>query len=301
MNTAILLSLPTGVPPGEWSHHVRPGGQHCEWAGLRVGTVTADAPLTLPAEHIERLVIPLSGSFTIDLDDHTPLALSGRTDCMTEATDSAYLPINTAATIHGVGRVAVAEAPSTVRHDIQYLAAAAVPTEIRGAAQSTRVVRNLGVPATLQAQRLIVCEVITPAGNWSSYPPHKHDAAHPDRESALEEIYYFELEPDRSAVEPSATPFGLFTTQRQPLSHDDVTVKVGRSDIVVVPAGFHGPAAAPPGYDMYYLNVMAGPGPEREWLITDDPAHSWVRSTWSDQQVDPRVVRYGLNQEELSS
>ena len=69
----------------------------------------------------------------------------------------------------------------------------------------------------------------------------------------------------------------------------DVLEEVRSGDVVLVPHGWHGPAMAPAGYDMYYLNVMAGPGPERTWLICDDPAHAWIRGTWDDQEVDPRL------------
>ena len=69
----------------------------------------------------------------------------------------------------------------------------------------------------------------------------------------------------------------------------NVLAEVRNGDVVLVPHGWHGPAMAAPGYDLYYLNVMAGPGAEREWLISDDPDHAWVRETWASQKVDPRL------------
>jgi 5-deoxy-glucuronate isomerase len=68
---------------------------------------------------------------------------------------------------------------------------------------------------------------------------------------------------------------------------------VRSGDVVLVPYGWHGPSMAAPGYDMYYLNVMAGPGEERAWRFCDDPAHAWVRATWTDQAVDPRLPMTG--------
>lgn len=139
---------------------------------------------------------------------------------------------------------------------------------MRGAGPCARVVNNFGTPDVLDAARIIACEVITPAGNWSSYPPHKHDTARPG-ESELEEIYYFEI---------GSGPSGQAGLGY--LRAAEVLAEVRTGDVVLIPYGFHGPAMAVPGYDMYYLNVMAGPG-AREWLICDEPEHAWIRETWT--------------------
>ena len=132
------------------------------------------------------------------------------------------------------------------------------------------------MPQTLDADRIIACEVITPGGNWSSYPPHKHDEERPG-ESALEEIYYFEVRGANGIA------------YQRVYGSVDVLAEVRSGDVVLIPHGWHGPSMAVPGYDLYYLNVMAGPGAERAWLICDDPAHSWVRETWPGLAVDPRL------------
>jgi 5-deoxy-glucuronate isomerase len=146
-------------------------------------------------------------------------------------------------------------------------------------------VHNFGTPQALDAARLIVCEVITPAENWSSYPPHKHDEDRPGEESELEEIYYFEV-----ARSPQGSPGvgyqRVYGTADRPL---DVLEEVRTGDVVLIPHGWHGPSMAAPGYDLYYLNVMAGPGEERAWRIVDDPAHAWIRDTWAAEDVDPRL------------
>ena len=136
------------------------------------------------------------------------------------------------------------------------------------------------------ADAILVCEVLTPAGNWSSWPPHKHDEDRPGQESALEEIYYFET---RSTDPRGTDPVGyqrVYGTDERPI---DVLAEVRTGDVVLVPHGWHGPAMAAPDADLYYLNVMAGPGTERAWLISDDPAHAWVREGWTDDAVDPRL------------
>ena len=150
-----------------------------------------------------------------------------------------------------------------------------VPVELRGAGSCSRQVHNFCTPEAFDADRLIACEVLTPAGNWSSYPPHKHDEDRPG-ESVLEEIYYFQGEPGGIAYQ---RVYGAA----------DVLAEVRDGDVVLVPRGWHGPSMAAPGYDLYYLNVMAGPGAERAWRICDDPAHAWVRDTWRDQPVDARL------------
>ena len=185
----------------------------------------------------------------------------------------------------GGGRFALCGARTQSFLPLRYLAASQVPVELRGAGQSSRQVRNFGTPESLDAAKIIACEVITPAGNWSSYPAHKHDQAS-ETESELEEIYYFEI-----AAGPGGQPgFGFMRTTSSPGHEIDVLEEVRDRDTVLVPYGWHGPCVAAPGFDMYYLNVMAGPGAERVWKISDHPDQAWVRSTWETQSVDPRLL-----------
>ena len=234
-------------------------------AGLRIAELGDSLEL---AAGLERIVVPLAGSFSVE-HEGVETVLAGRASVFDGPTDVLYLSCDAAAVIHGSGRVAVCESPTAEAHPSRYLAAAEIPVEARGAGASLRQVRNFGTTGTLDAARLIACEVITPAGNWSSYPPHKHDVALPGTESELEEIYYFEA----TGGPDGADPFGVFFA-------DDLATTVHSGDLALVAAGYHGPAGAAPGYDLYYLNVMAGPG-RREWLITDDPSHAWVRETWT--------------------
>jgi len=170
-----------------------------------------------------------------------------------------------------------------------HLPASGVPIEFRGTGNMSRQVRNFGTPDALDAQSIIACEVLTPAGNWSSYPPHKHDHAIPEVETELEEIYYFSFQPEAGGAPGAAEPFGYQQVSASDDRPIDVLTQVGEADVVLVPYGWHGPSMAAPGYDMYYLNVMAGPGPERAWRISDHPGLTWLRGTWPDHQVDPRL------------
>lgn len=268
-----------------------PGWQH---TGLRVADLGEGEELFLGGPGVERIVVPLAGSFTVSHDAeggapvNTPLA--GRDSVFAGPTDVLYLSSAATGSIRGSGRVAVAASPTDEVHPTRHIPAADIPVELRGAGGSSRQVHNFGTPQVLDAARLIVCEVITPAENWSSYPPHKHDEHVPGHETRLEEIYYFESEPARSAT--GGTPeaaFGMFSTYSSAAGPIEIDAMVRTGDIALVPYGYHGPAVAAPGYDLYYLNVMAGPDPERSWLISDDPAHAWVRDTWQGLDIDDRL------------
>lgn len=280
---------------GNWESVVNDSLTGWQHTGLRVGVLAEGGRLRLDAGAVERVVVPLAGSFVLEVTEPdapstaTTTRLAGRASVFDGPTDVLYLGAGASAVISGTGRVAVAEAPASEAKPAQYVARSSVAVELRGAGRSSRQVHNFGTPDALDAAKLIVCEVITPAENWSSYPPHKHDRLVPGHESALEEIYYFECAVTRDAdASPEARPFGMFSTYSSAAGEIATNAMVHSGDIALVPFGYHGPAAAAPGYDLYYLNVMAGPG-ERAWNITDDPAHGWVRGAWRGQDVDPRL------------
>ncbi|HEV7167549.1 MAG TPA: 5-deoxy-glucuronate isomerase [Micrococcaceae bacterium] len=261
------------------------------WAhtGLKAATLAAGASIRLPAAAEERILVPLQGSFTATMGG-TDYPLAGRPSVFSGPTDVLYSGTDSALVLRSDdgGRVAIATAPAHRHYPTRLVSAAETPVELRGAGNCSRQVHNFGTPVVLEADRLIVCEVLTPAGNWSSYPPHKHDEEK-EGETALEEIYYFESQPAAGSSSPGADAIGyqrVYASDRRPI---DVTAEVRTGDVVLVPYGWHGPAMAAPGYDLYYLNVMAGPGPVREWLISDDPHHGWVRSGWAEQDIDPRL------------
>jgi 5-deoxy-glucuronate isomerase len=129
-------------------------------------------------------------------------------------------------------------------------------------------------------------ELLTPDGNWSSYPPHRHDDS-PECPVNNEEIYYFRIGRAGTA-EFSTDGFGLHRTYT-PDGSIDVNVVVGDGDVFLVPRGYHGPCIAAPGYTMYYLNVLAGTGGDRSMAFCDDPTHHWVRDSWTGMATDPRI------------
>ncbi|MFW5473322.1 5-deoxy-glucuronate isomerase [Knoellia sp. CPCC 206450] len=254
------------------------GWQH---TSLRVAHLEAGGAIEHDTGDEELVVVPLSGSVTIEVPGSDPIRLDGRASVFDGPSDTAYLPRRRTVTVRASGgpaRVALCGARATMDREPRRIAADEAAPEARGAGNASREVRAFGLPPVLDADAILVCEVITPAGNWSSWPPHKHDEDRPGVESELEEIYYFET---RSTDARGTDPVGyqrVYGTGERPI---DVLAEVRTGDVVLVPHGWHGPAMAAPDADLYYLNVMAGPGTERAWLITDDPAHAWVRETWT--------------------
>ncbi|WP_225849037.1 5-deoxy-glucuronate isomerase [Streptomyces sp. HPF1205] len=302
MNNDARWVLPRGTTGGGgWEPAVtdtQPGWRH---TSLRVAALDGPDVRTVAAGPWEYAVVPLSGAahVTVETADGSvhEAALAGRPDVFAGPTDIAYAPAGSRVTVRapsGPARVALTgalvpggAAGSPGGHGFRHLAAGDVPVERRGAGPASREVRTMGMPGVLDADALVVCEVVTPAGNWSSWPPHKHDEERPGEESALEEIYYFETRStDPRGLDPVGYQRVYASDPDRPI---DVLAEVRTGDVVLVPYGWHGPSVAAPDADLYYLNVMAGPGPERAWLIRDDPAHAWVRDTWPDQPFDQRL------------
>ncbi|MFF7078402.1 5-deoxy-glucuronate isomerase [Streptomyces lavendulae] len=212
--------------------------------------------------------------------------LDGRGGVFDGPSDFAYLPRDGRAEVGSArgGRFALAGARCERRLPARYGPAGAVPVELRGAGTCSRQVHNFAAADVFPCDRLIAVEVLTPGGNWSSYPPHKHDEHHPGEESRLEEIYFFEIAPH-----DGVPGLGYQRVSPSPAGRTDVLAEVRTGDTVLIPDGWHGPSIAAPGHDMYYLNVMAGPDATREWLIRDHPDHGWIRGTWPGLAVDPRL------------
>lgn len=254
------------------------------WSGLKVVELDASGSFTVPTGDSEVIVLPLAGSFDVHTEEGDA-HLVGRTSVFTGVSDFVYVGRSRTVTVTSSDGGRFALPMSRARRDLpfRYVAAADVSVEFRGTGSCSRQVNNFCTPDTFEADRLIACEVLTPGGNWSSYPPHKHDVER-EGETALEEIYYFEV-----ADGPAGPGMGyqrVYASDDRPI---DVLAEVRSGDAVLIPHGWHGPSIAAPGYDLYYLNVMAGPGDERLWLICDDPSHAWVRQSWVDQELDPRL------------
>ncbi len=187
-----------------------------------------------------------------------------------------YLPINTSFTVTAESdcELAFCFCLADEAFPAHLITPAEIEVEVRGGANATRQINHILKPE-FPAQRLLVVEVYTPSGNWSSYPPHKHDVHNPPGEVDLEEIYYYKIDrPEGYAIQKVYTSDGRI----------DETLTVRDGELVLIPEGYH-PVVAAHGYNVYYLNALAGSA--RSMAASDDPAYAWVRPTWTEQ--DPRV------------
>lgn len=249
-----------------------------EYTGLHVLSLEPGERRAFRFESEEVLVLPLSGSYHIESEPLT-VDLAGRENVFGDLTDRLYVGCDVPFHLESStgGEVAIATAWAEAGGEAMYLDAESTTVELRGGGRASRQVNGLLTADVVGPERIIVVEVLTPAGNWSSFPPHKHDEWGDD-EVPLEEIYYFRIEGENG--------FGLHRTYTTDSAVDE-TVTVRDGDIYLIPRGYHGPCVAPPGYSMYYLNVMAGP--ERAWRICTDPAHAWITAELEAAPIDPRL------------
>jgi 5-deoxy-glucuronate isomerase len=282
------LHLPAGtLAHGEHLVHLTP--ERAGWAhtGLRVLRLEPGTSHDLLLDGFEAAVLPLSGGLDVDVGG-SRFTLRGRDSVFAAVTDWAYLPSGAQARLSSAGgcEVALPTAVATPGHDPAYVPAGDVPVEIRGAGQATRQVTNFASPEVFDGAQALMCvELLTPDGNWSSYPPHKHDDS-PECQVNNEEIYYFRIgRTGQTAC--AAEGFGMHRTYDADAGLDE-NVAVRDGDVFLIPRGYHGPCVAAPGYPMYYLNVLAGPGGQRSMAFCDDPAHHWVRDAWECMPTDPR-------------
>ena len=255
-----------------------------DYSGLRVLALAEGETRTLTTGRDEIAVLPLSGGCRVEVEAHS-FDLAGRDGVFAAVTDFAYAPIDCEVRITATrsAEIAICAARASRRIDPYYVPAADVPIEVRGGGRGTRQINNFLSADMFEADTLIAVEVLTPEGNWSSYPPHKHDEFSDD-EVELEEIYYFRIDgPEGIGF------FNLYTADGE----IGITELVRDGDLVLVPRGYHGPAAATPGHHMYYLNVMAGPSDERVWKFCDDPDHHWAREMLDQLEPDERLPLYG--------
>jgi 5-deoxy-glucuronate isomerase len=283
------LHHPAGSLAGhDCAVHLTPEVAGWGYSGLMVITLAPGERRELVLEGVEAMVLPLGITDLAVEVDGVPFRLEGRTSVFDRVSDFVYAPLG--ATVRLVaseaGDVAVATSRCEQRHPAARCAAESVQVDVFGAGPATRQRNALMAPEVWQgADRLMCVELLTPDGNWSSYPPHRHDDS-PECPVNNEEIYYFRI----GALDghDATAAFGMHRTYT-PDGEIDENVVVRDGDVFCVPRGYHGPCIAAPGYPMYYLNVLAGPSGERSMAFCDDPAHHWVRDTWADMARDPRV------------
>jgi 5-deoxy-glucuronate isomerase len=246
---------------------VTPATAGWEYVGFEVLSLSAETVAERDTADRELCVVVISGSVDIDSAHARWHGVGGREDPWSGPPDAAYLPPRTRLTARacagGAAEVALCWAPARTGAPARVLPGSEIEPETRGHGALERTIYPI-LMGDLEAESLLVCEVHNPAGHWSSYPPHKHDRPDPPAETALEETYYYRLSPERG--------FGLQRVYTDDRSLDESLAFTDR-DCVLVPRGYH-TVSAPPGYAVYYLNVMAGP--VRQWAIHTDPDHAWT-------------------------
>ena len=248
---------------------VTPASAGWQHVGFRAERLAQGERTTFATGDRELCLVVLTGTVDVDVTGAQPLSRDGlgaRDSVFDDLPPAAvYVPPGHEVSVRASrdAEVAFCTAPGAGEHAVRVLDPTAMLRTVRGKGTNTRYVRDI-LPQTVPAGHLLVVEVVTPGGHASSYPPHKHDRDAAPEETKLEETYYHRLSP------PQGFAFQRVYTDDRSL---DESMAVENHDVVMVPRGYH-PCVAPHGYDLYYLNVMAGPG--RTWIFKNDPAHEWM-------------------------
>lgn len=258
---------------------VTPSRARWRYVGFRVARLARNEDLSFDTATTEACIVVLSGTCDVRANDERWSAVGERRSVFDGPPAAVYLPprMLTAVTARAGGaEVAIASAPAARGARPRLLPPDGARLEVRGSGAMERRIHHI-LMEDQEAEALLVTEVVTPGGHWSSYPPHKHDEDHSPDEVVLEEIYYYRTD------EPEA-----FGVQRlySPSRGVDVTATIRDGDLMLVPFGYHTTCAAH-GYDLYYLNALAGD--RRSMAAADDPELAWIRKAWEGMEKDPRV------------
>ncbi len=262
---------------------VEPHEAGWRYLGFRTATLSGGETMPIGQPGHEHAVVTLSGGLRIEPEGMAPVELPGRPSVFDGLPWAIYLPPDAEARITPLSEtatVAVASAPAsetgTAGTGPIVIGPEQVVVEVRGAGNATRQINHI-IPPDFPADRLLLVEVFTPSGNWSSWPPHKHDVDDMPNEAVLEEIYHYQFR------RPAA--WGIQRLFRRDRTRDALwTVRHG--DLVLVTDGYH-PFVASHGDDAYYLNALAGD--RRTMACSFDPDLDWVHAAWPDMEPDPRV------------
>jgi len=275
MTELLLHSVPSTGLSVSTLISVDPGSARWEFCSLTVLRIAAGTTWRGKTGPDEVALVPLSGSATVTSSSQE-WSIGGRANVFEGPTSSLYLPINCEYEGRATDTIELAICGARARRSYppRFIPADEVAIEIRGAGNAARQINHIVKP-DFSADRLLVVEVITPSGNWSSYPPHKHDVDNPPGEADLDEVYYFRMR------DPGGYAFQrLYSAD----GSRDQTFTVGDGDLLLIHEGYH-PFVTAYGYDAYYLNVLAGS--RRSMAASDDPRYAQFRAAWPPP--DPRV------------
>ena len=240
----------------------------------------------------EAALVVLGGRCGVTSDKGEWPTIGRRPDVFSGMPYALYLPRRTEFVVTALSprlEVAFCWVPTDEEHPVRLVTPEDCAIEVRGGHNATRQINSI-IPPGFDCQRIVCVEVYTPGGNWSSYPPHKHDAHREDEsgnllEADLEELYYYKMsKPQGFAIQR------VYTADRS----IDAVMVCHDNDIVLVPEGYH-PVAAAYGYDCYYLNFLAGSA--QSLAYSDDPEHAWTKETWTAQGPGVPLVHHGMEAE----
>jgi len=255
---------------------IDPASAGWHWTSFRVSRLEPGGSVAVPGDDQERLVLVLEGYAQVSAGEHD-FGVVGSRDSVFDGPPCPVVLVepglDIAVTATTRALVAIASAPGGAVRRTALIEPADILGETRGEGPTTRRIHHL-LPPAAEAGRLIAFEAYTPGGNWSSYPPHKHDTENPPVEARLEELYYYRF------AKPQGFAFARVYTPERDL--DEVMTPMD-GDLVLVPRGYH-PVGVPAGYDCWYLNIMAGPN--RAWHFTVDPDHAWLMN-WDPSAPKP--------------
>lgn len=267
---------------------ITPKSANWKYCGLHILDLSEQNDHEILFDDFEGVLLSLSAENISAVVDSIEYKLIGRTGVFAGISDWLYIPVGSKLVISGKsGLLALSTAQATKKFPTVYTSKDKVSVEIRGSGFATRQVNNIATPDSFSsAEKILVCEVLTPGGNWSSWPPHRHDGI-AGCDFNNEEIYYFQIGKQHSD-HGSREGRGYFRVYSYDQSVDE-TMTINDRDFVIVPHGYHGPSIAAPEYPMYFLNVLAGPSQNRTMGFCDDPSHHWIREDWKNQKQDPRL------------
>ena len=273
---------------------VTPAAAGWDYIHFQLRRLSAQHSWSYATGDYEMAIVPLSGSIRVESDRGQWAHIGVRESVFSGLPYALYLPRHTSLTVYAESECeyAVALASTDQDHEPRLVTPDDIKVEIRGGDHATRQINNI-IPPGFPCHRLVVVEVYTPGGNWSSYPPHKHDVHKTNPtgnvlEADLEEVYFYKLDrPEGFAFQR------IYTAPESPLQQAgfpiDAVLLPRNNDVVLVPEGYH-PVSSPPGYTTYYLNVLAGSA--QSLANSEDARYTWVRESY--QSRDPRVPIYDI-------
>ena len=288
----VLIKQQTGSEDSDLILEVTPQSASWDYISFQARRLAEGGKWSFDTGEYEFAFVNLSGRYRIESNRGSWTGIGGRPDVFSGGAHALYLPRRTSLTVTAeeAGEFAVTWVPTSADHEPWLIRPEDVATSVRGGDNVSRQINDL-LPPGSPVHRLVLVEVYTPSGNWSSYPPHKHDVHIEDEagglvEADLEEVYFYHIDrPDGFAYQR------VYTDENSPMhtagNPIDALVRVGHNEAVLVPEGYH-PVVSMPGYTTYYLNVLAGSA--QSLANQEDPNYMWVKEHYTG--LDERLPLY---------